>query len=234
MTAFLAGLADDIASLALAWNNEMVQASFTAMTDSSGGTAAAALAVDAAPAAATGAATTSAPKAGFDTQLAVINDACAQLALKANLLLAEYNLPTLTNSTGVSALDSTVDAMSVALVAVDGSSGSSAVDVVTATARMATIANNLSSIGAKINLLAPYFGVVPLGTDALAGTVGGTIAAVAATAAGVGGGTLSTMLNTTVNTWLTTNRNNVSTLTAVLNTMLGANAPTMGLHVVAG
>jgi hypothetical protein len=44
----------------------------------------------------------------------------------------------------------------------------------------------------------------------------------------------STMLNTAVNTWLTNNRNNVATLAAKLNQMIGTNAVTRPLHVVAG
>jgi hypothetical protein len=233
VTAFLDGLADDIATLALAWNSEILGApTVTAITDSTGGTAAAALAVDATPAPATGAATTSAPKAGFDAQLVLLNNACASLAAKANVLLDEYELPALTNSTG-GTVSNTLAAESVALVAVDGSSGVVAVDVVTAAARMATVENNLSSISARLAVLAPYFGVPGPGVDALGGTVSGTIAPVAATAAGVTG-VNATMLNSAVNSWLTTNRNNVSTLAAILNTMIGANAPAVGLHVVAG
>ena len=151
-----------------------------------------------------------------------------------NELLGMEGMPLLTNSTGVTALDNTLDSLGVTLSAVDGSSGTSAVDVVTATARMASIDNALSSIGAKVNALAAVYDVVPLGTDALAGTVSTTIPAIAATGAGVGGVTPVTMLNSAVQTWLTGNRNNISTLAAALNLMLGSsNRPLAGLHVVA-
>ena len=233
VTAFLAALGNDIATLAQKWNFEMVQASTTVVTDSTGGAPAAALVADANPAAASGAATTSAPKTAFDAQLVAINDAIAQLTLKTNIVLNEYDLAPLVNNTGVTALDSTLDALGVTLSAVDGSTSGLALDNVTAFARMATIRNNLSSLGAKLNLLAPSFGVPSLGADALGGAVSGAIAAVAATAAAVGGGVNDTILNTAVNTWLSTNRNNISTLAALLNTMLGSSAPAKGLHVVA-
>ena len=232
--AYLAAFANNLATLAAYWNEYVIGASsITAFTDSTGGTAATALAANSTPAAATGAATTSAPKAGFDTQLALINNVCASLTAKTNQLLGLQGLPLLTNSTG-GTVSNTLASESVSLSAVDGSSGTSAVDVVTASARMATIDNNLSSINAQLVKLAALYDVVPPGTDALAGTVSTTIAAVSATGTGVGGGTNTTMLASAVNTWLTNNRNNISTLAALINEMVGSSEPLTGLHVVAG
>jgi hypothetical protein len=210
----------------------MLQGTISAVTDGTGGTASTtALFANATPATVDGAATTSAPKAGFDAELNVIENAVAELASVANVLLRSYSLPALVDNTAQS-VNGALEALGVALVAVDGSSGASALDAVTAGARMATINNALSSLAAKLNALAPYFGVTTL-TDSLGGVVSGTLANVAATGAGVSG-VASTMLNTAVNTWLTNNRNNVATLAAKLNQMIGTNAVTRPLHVVAG
>jgi hypothetical protein len=231
-TAFLAEIASNFATMALRWNNAMSQGPMATITDSTGGTPATTLVVNAAPAAATGAATTSAPKAGFDAQLVIIANAISSLASKTNQLITFYDLPALVDSTG-GTISTTLAAESVALTAVDGSTGTNAVDVVTATARMATIENSLTSIGAQLNAVAGNFGDMSLVMNN-GGTASQTLAALPATATGVGGGTLSTMLDTAVNTWLTNNRNNISTLAAFLNTMLGSTQSNKPLHVVAG
>lgn len=223
MDPFLTGMANGLATISAQWNFLVNQGVLTALTDSSGGTGAApgiGLAVDAAPAAAAGAATTSAPKAGFDAQLVIYQNACCEIVTRLNALRNFYGLAPYTDSTGDTA-NATIEALGVSLSAVDGSSGTSAVDVVTATARMATLANNLSSLNAGINDLLTLTGQKAPGADALLGTKSTTIAAIAATGTGVGGATPVTMLNTAVNAWLVIARNNVATLVAQLNSLVG-------------
>jgi hypothetical protein len=231
--AFLAAVANNLATFAARWNQIMVQGGLAALTDSSGGTAAAGLVANATPAAAAGAATTSAPKAGFDTQVALIANAVASLSSRLNALRAGFDLPLFAdNSTGTAS--TTIAAESVALVAVDGSTGTVAVDVVSATTAMAHIDNALSSLTAGTNDLANLLGLEPTIPDALGGAFSYTLAAIAATGTGVGATTAVTMLNTAVNTWLTNNRNNISTLAAALNALVGTNAMYKPLSVVAG
>lgn len=233
MNTFLQALADNLATVAKYWNYMFTQGSFTAITDSSGGSAAAGLVANVAPTAAAGAATTSSPKAGFDTELNVIENAIAEVATKMNSVRAFYDLAVYTDSTGQTA-NGTVEALSVNLTAVDGSSGTVAVDVTTALARMATIRNSLSSLAVGINDLVGFVGVASL-TDALGGTASTTLANIAATGGGVGGATPVTLLDTAVDTWLSTNRDNISTLVAKINAVMAqSQAAVKPLGVVAG
>ena len=224
--AIIRGLAVDAARL------KSSQLNTTALTDNSGGTAAAGLAANAAPDAAAGAATTSAPKAGFDAELVKIANNLADLALRTNLLLTQTGLPLLTDSTGGTA-DTTLEALLIETTAVDGSTGAAALEEASARARMATVNNALSSLVAKTNALAAALGVTAL-TDALGGTVSGTLAVLAATAAGVGGTEPVTMLDTAVETWLTVNRHNIATVAAHLDSMVGTDVLDLPNVVVAG
>lgn len=233
LNAFLAATANAFATMAAMFNKYVVLMEPAALTISTGGTAALALAADAAPAAANGAATTSAPKAGFDTQLVVLKNTIASMAAQYNEIATQYGHALLIDNSGGTALG-TLAAISASLSAVDGSAGTVALDVVTATARMATAANALSTLGHYVSQLAPYFDADPLGTDALGGTVSATrtLAAIAATGAGVNGA-LATMLNTAVNTWLAGLQNNVKTVATKLNEIT-ANATTVPFAVIAG
>ena len=174
VTAFLAAAANAFASLAKAFNAYVPAPQDNTLTDSTGGASAAALAANALPAPANGAATTSAPKAGFDTQLGVIRNAISSMASAYNALVVEAGDPAfdvITDSTG-GTVSSTLSSISASLTAVDGSSGTSAVDEVSALAAMAIIDNSLSSLGYYASQLALKFdNVAPLGTDALGGTV---------------------------------------------------------------
>ena len=221
VTSFLAAVANAMSTLAVAFNSCIVGQRTVALTDNSGGTAAAALAVNASPAAVAGAATTSAPKAGFDTQLGVIANSIASLASAYNTLAREKGFPTiLTDSSGGTA-STTLAAISAALVAVNGSTGTVAVDEVSALAAMAVVDNALSSIGAAASTLAAdKYNTAALGTDALGGVVSTTLAAVGTTAAGVGAATGNiTLLDTAVDTWLGKTANNVMTLAKLINAM---------------
>jgi hypothetical protein len=234
VTLFLLTMANNIATLAAKWNAIMGQTGLSDLTDNSSGTAADTLVANPAPAAANGAATTSSPKAGFDTQLAAIENNISDIGNRLNVLLKKFGKTPFTDNTGVSP-DTTIEALGVNLSAVDGSSGTSAVDQASARARMATINNAVSSLAAGIAELAPYFGVEPL-KDNLGGTVSKTLANIAATATGVGGSTgTPTLLDSEVDTWLSHNRDNIASLVAKLNEMTGTDAqPTKPLSVIAG
>ena len=101
VNAWLAAVANNFATLAAAWNMQIIGDAIT-LTDSTGGTSAGALAADAVPAAAAGAATTSAPKAGFDTQLTAIKNAVASMAKAYNEMAYTFGgaLPVLTDASG--------------------------------------------------------------------------------------------------------------------------------------
>jgi hypothetical protein len=230
--AFLTAVANALASIAGRWNDRMFQTGLSDLTDNTTGTAANGLVANAIPALAVPAATTSSPKAGFDTQLGVIKNNIADLALRVNTLRKRYGLSVLTDNSGGTA-DTTLAALSADLTAVDGSSGTTAVDGASARDRMTKINNALSSLGASINELCDKFGVQRL-TDALGGVVSTTIAAIAATATGVGGGSDPiTLLDADVDAWLDTNADNIATLAAKINECTGSGAPTKPLGVVA-
>ena len=125
VTAFLAAAANAFASLAKAFNAYVPAPQDNTLTNSTGGASAAALAANALPAPANGAATTSAPKAGFDTQLGVIRNAISSMASAYNALVVEAGDPAfdvITDSTG-GTVSSTLSSISASLTAVDGSSG---------------------------------------------------------------------------------------------------------------
>jgi hypothetical protein len=230
--AFLAAVANNLASIAYAWNSAMVQGGLSDLTDSSGGTASTGLAALTMPTPANGAATTSSPKAGFDTALGIIEENLSEVATRMNVLRRRYGLAPYTDSTGAT-VDGTLSSQAVDLSAVDGSSGTSAVDQVSALDRLGKIKNAQSSLAQGINDLVGFFGLDPL-TDALGGTKSTTISNIAATGTGVGGSTgTPTLLDTEVDAALVVIRNNNSTLAATLNGMTGTGAPTKPLSVVA-
>lgn len=232
--AFLTSLAAGVATIAASYNSLLTQGEITDLTDSTGGTAAATLVANPAPAAAAGAATTSSPKAGFDTALAAITNAVASLAARTNQLRNLYGLsPLLTDSSG-GTVSTTLASISNNLTAVDGSSGTSALDATTAAARMGSVNNAISSLNAAINGVLDVEGIPHL-TDALEGTVSNTLAVIAATGTGVGGTDPVTMLDSAVDTWLGHTRDNVASLAAKLNAVTGSGMLTQApLSVVAG
>jgi hypothetical protein len=226
VNAFFQNVADIMATIA---SNliDLEAAVVSDLTDSSTGTASTSqppvAALNAAPAAAAGAATTSAPKAGFDTELAAIASAQATLSKRTNLLLKRAGVAQnqlLTDSTGGTASATTVPALGSALAAVDGSTGTSAVDVVTATDRMTKVNANLSTLIAAVNKLCVIYGEQPI-TDSSGGVVSAAVppalVAITATGTGVGSASPVTMLNTAVNTWLGANKNSIATIAAKLN-----------------
>jgi hypothetical protein len=214
-------IANNIATIALALND--VTGGLPAdLTDNSGGTATAnppTLAANPLPPAADGAATTSSPKAGFDTELQKIENNISDLALRTNLLARRFGLSQLTDSTGVSA-DTTIEALTVALTAVDGSTGTNAVDQVTGRDRLTKISSAHRSLAAKINEVCALTGLQAIVDSIGVGTVGVTLENIAATGTGVSGAG-ATLLDVDVDAWLVINRNHQATLAAVLNALTG-------------
>lgn len=226
-------IADNIATIA-GFLNAIFGAQDTDLTGNTNGTASTtAIAAMTIPATAVdGAATTSSPKAGFDTAIGNIEDALAELAARTNSLYKRNNLSdVLTDNTGVTpngALPNTA----VALTAVDGSSGTNAVDFTTGSDRMGKIRDAVASIAAKVNTLAAIYGLGEL-TDNSGGTAGSTIDDLAATGTGVGGAG-TTILDTVADAFLLATVNNIESLKDKLNAMTGTtNLTDLPLQVVA-
>lgn len=214
----LTKVANNIATLAL-FLNDITGVQATDLTDSTGGTATTGtIAALTAPAAAAGAATTSAPKAGFDTELVgPIENGLAELATRINYLLRKNGLSILTDSTGQS-VNGTLEIIDDTLTAVDGSTGTDALEQASARVQMNLVRDAIASLTAKVNILAPLYGLHEL-TDSSGGTVSTTIANLSATSAGVGSASAVTMLDTDVDAWLDVVTDNFATLAAHLNLM---------------
>lgn len=194
------------------------------------------LEVQTVPDPAQGAATTSSPKAAFDTELVLIEKNLADLANRANLLLQRNNLTgsILTNSTGVSP-DAALEDIDPTLAAVDGSTGTVAMDSTTGILRMTSVNDSMSSIATRINILCGVYGLQEL-TDAIGGTSGDTIANLAATDTGTGHDSepLQQLLDTEVDAWLAALLNNLESMQVKFNDMTTADASTdIPLQVVA-
>lgn len=233
MDAFLGVLANNIATIAKYWGLMFTQGAFSSITDSSGGAAAAGLVANTIPAAVAGAATTSSPKAGFDAQLVILANAIAEIGSKMNQVRGFYDLSLYVDNTG-SVTNGTIEAISNNLTAVDGSTGTVAVDQATGRNRLQLVNNALSSLAVGVNDLVGYVGVPSL-TDASGGVVSTTLPVIAATGGGVGGATAVTLLDTDVDTWLGNTRNNISSLAATLNSVCAnSNSGLKPLGVVAG
>lgn len=228
-------IADNIATIA-SFLNEITGAQLSDLTGTVTGTASTTEIEDLdglVPATAVnGAATTSAPKAGFDTQLGVIEENISELGARINGLLKRNNItPVLTDSTGVTPNGALAE-QSVNLTAVDGSSGTSALDFTTGVARMGTVNNAIASLTAKVNILAPVYGL-PVFTDNSGGTASNTLANITATGTGVGGDD-STILDTVVDAYLVAVANNTKSLFDKLNLMTSSTEATdRPLQVVA-
>lgn len=179
-----------------------------------------------------GAATTSAPKAAFDTELVLIEKNMADLANRCNLLLERNGLTTIiTNNTGVTP-DAALDDIDPTLAAVDGSSGTLAVDFITGSAVMLETNDSIATIVAQTNILAGVYGLQTL-TDASGGTVGTAVENTPPTDTGVSGAD-STILDAVMDAWLAALLNNIESLQVKLNDMTTADATTdLPLQVVA-
>jgi hypothetical protein len=234
MDAFLNNLADNIATLAAYINDVIGAPSTTTVTDSSGGTASTALSPVLAaltlPAIVAGSATVNSPKAGFDTEIAIHENAAAELLTRLSPILGRAETKRPVDNTG-SAANGTIEAMSVNLVAVDGSLGTG-VEGVTGRDRLTKIAQNYSTIAAKYNLVAALYGEAQITNSlgsAFAAPTADTLQDIAATGAS---SAASCLLDTEVDAALVVLRNAVSTLAAQINKLIGANVAKRPLSAV--
>jgi len=234
---YLTALAANIATLAYKFNNMFHQTGLTDLTDNLSGTVSNTLAAMTLPVAFETVGTDCAPKAGFDTAIGVIANNVADLATRANLLLTRYNLPVITDG-GLGAADTTLATHLVDLTEVTGTTV--CVEDATGIARCTAIRDAVASLGAKCNLLAPYFGAVAL-TDSTGGTVSSAIGVIAtATATGVSGaaGANASLEGTVVGAFLLAAKNAESSLAGKLaeftGTDSGSGTFTKPLHVIAG
>jgi hypothetical protein len=206
----------------------------TNLTDNSGGTASSATvpvitAVTKSFTAYTDVATSSAPKAAFDTECPKIANNFADLALKINDLIRyqDLGITPLTDSSGGTA-DTTLQVISSSLSAVSGA-GSTSLSKTSCDAVFTIFANTLATLTSKVNALSAFYGFVPL-TDSSTGTVSttNTLAAVGTSGAGVdNSATAVGVLNTAVNTALGVIKDNMATLAARLTALddIGSSRP---------
>jgi len=233
MDAFLLAAAANIASLADWFNDAMFQTGLSDLTDNSAGVATDTIAAAAkiTLVAYQDVATASVPKVQLDTELAKIDNNFADLSLRTNLLLARADLSELTDNSGGTA-NTTLEIIDDTLTAVDGT-GSNSTPFAGTQAIVNAITNNISSLVAKINLLAPLYGVVII-TDSAAGTVSNTLAATAVTGAGVDNGAAATGLNNVLfNAYMVAVQDALASMAGKLNEMTGTGSPTKPLRVVA-
>ena len=234
-TAFLADVANNLATLAVAWNQIMTGAGLTALTDNTTGTASDQTVNTVGTFTPfTSVATDCAPKAGFDTLLGVWRNASASVAARINLIAEQHGLAALlTDSTTGTA--STTLAAQAALTAVTGTTV--CLDVVSGLVALNDEKNNVATIAAAINKLVPFYGVTAL-TDDSGGTASvttpPTLVATPTTATGVSGALLSSVANAEATTDIGEIANAYATFAKALNAMLGAGGDYQPLNVVAG
>ena len=197
-----------------------------ALTDSTGGTASAALppveALVTLPTAFTTAGTDCAPKAGFDTLLGVYRNAVASLAdsMNRHINFIGNNAPI--TKLGYSAVAGTVSttlaAETNALVAVTGTTV--CVNATTGIAALTLMDANISTLVAKVNEISYFHGLLPIvdNSGGVASTTN-TLVAMPTTSAGNDGTASQTLSNAVVNTALGVIRNNVATLAARMNAL---------------
>jgi hypothetical protein len=228
-------VANNLATLAAAWNQVMTGAGLTALTDNTTGTASDQT-VNAVGTFTpfTTVATDCAPKAGFDTLLGVWRNASASVAARINLIAEQHGMAALlTDSTAGTA--STTLAAQAALTAVTGST--SCLDVVSGLVALNDEKNNVATIAAAINKLVPLYGVTPLADDSggtASVTTPPTLVATPTTATGVSGALLSSVANAEATTDIGEIANAYATFAKALNVMLGAGGDFQPLSVVAG
>lgn len=236
--AALTALASGIASLAAHINFVLSPGVTGNLTDNSGGTASTAtprvIAAMTLPDAHTDGGTDSAPKAAFDTEVQKIENNMSDLVAKINILAeAAEGINLLTDSTGVTP-DTTLEVIDFTLTAVDGTSNN-AIDYTTGLAQMTLMRNNMATIIAKVNELAPIYGIQPL-TDNSGGTAqeDETIDALSTTGTGSDGTSDGTMSDAQVDAFLASLTNAFATIADQLDAMDDVGEATRPLKVVAG
>ncbi len=234
----LTALAAGYASLSYFINWALDHDAAQNLTDNSTGTASTALppvieAIDTAPATYQDVSTASAPHAGVNTALGVINTNMSDLTKKINEL-ARFNegIAELTDSTGGSP-DYTLAAVTTNQTAVNGT-GSNSLSNALIRPILVKVANNFATLTAKVNELSPIYGL-PVLTDSSSGTASttGTVVALGTSASGVDNSAAATgVADTVMDAILVAITNNLATLAARLNAMDNADN-TRPLAVVA-
>ncbi len=146
---------------------------FTALTDSSGGTAGATVQKLATLVGAAASGSSLAGKATTETALDKVKDAITELATQTNLMLARLGLTTLTDSSGGAAADLTIAALDVSVTG-----AATGAVVATTNAIFATIDDAFYELGLKANILAKAVGIAPLTFSSGFATKNGVIAAI--------------------------------------------------------
>jgi len=237
---FLTNIANDYATL-IYWLNYVTDPDEDVnLTDSTGGTASTTVPptivlVDAAPTAHQDAATNSAPKAAFDTELAKIENNFADLTLRVNDLVRymDLDLGLLTDSTTGTA-NTTLEVIDDTLTAVDGT-GSNSLANTEAVITLGLIADNFATVTAKVNALSAFAGLDDL-VDSSGGTVSATNVMVATptTGAGVDNGAAATgVADADLDAILDVITDNMATLVVRLNA-IDNRGGSRALQVVAG
>lgn len=193
------------------------------LTDSSGGTPATALAAVVTPTAvAQDGAASLAPKAGFDTQIGLIEDAHAEIAASLNKmidLIAGPSYPDVDGFTLGAAADQTIDAITVDLTAV--TAADVGVEDASGITQITTARNNQATLCSALNFTRVALGLAPitdgsggLFTKGSDGSWDGVDAAATGTAAAAGELSLT---DASVDAALTALRNNIATLASYVN-----------------
>jgi len=228
--AFLLASANNLATIAAAWNAAMAQGGWSDLTDNSGGSASEAVAAMGTITGYTTAGTDLSPKADWDTEVPKWRNNFADLTARINELRAYNSLSTIVDGSGGTA-NTTVEVVSVDLTAVDGV-GNTGLDAASALTTWNAVKNNVATLVAAINELCPYYGVGTL-TDGSGGTAASATVAMAASGTGVDGTALSGVADTEVDANLVTLADAFATMAAKLNAMTGTTAVGQGLSVVA-
>lgn len=227
-----------LALAALAQENarrRVAAGSVTDLTDSSGGNASVSLAAVVTPARVNqdGVALL-APKATFDTQIGLIEDAHQELGVKASEItqLIASGSKQVSSIASAAAANDTIAAISVTLAGT--AAAGAGVDAVTGIAQINLARNVQATIAAAVNWCRVAQGLPPVtdgsgGNAWLSPTSYGPIPNAAATAAAASAGGVS-LSEVSVENALSALRNNIATLAAALTE---ANAPDIGPFVVA-
>lgn len=213
----LRGLAQDNARI------KLEVAPFPDVTDSTTGTAGAALVAVVSPPKFIVTATDAAPKAAFDTATVKLAAVAAEFADYLNEILAAFGLPLLVQGNGVVGTAGTLAALDKALTAVDGV-GDNAVAYATGIAEVVKARNDQALILRAINEISVAIGDPTLQNNTLGSPDKDTrtLSIRAATAAAVDGTTalLATLADTTVDAALLALANNYASMAKHLNDKL--------------
>lgn len=233
--AFLAALASGIAELAYQWNDATTVSTISALTDSTTGTASltTVAALDLAPVAYEDVSTSSAPLAGFNTQLGKATNALSSILAKLNLVRERVGLPVIADNSG-GTISSTLAALSATFSAVNGT-GNDSVSQASLAVSLGLLADNIATLTAAANDLASDFSTTTL-TDNSGGIEQKSVGLAAVTAAtGVNNSAAATgVANSELEAAWAVVMDNISTLAAKANLYIGSSAPAFGLSVIAG